>query len=214
MPKNKTESFFDKYASDFNAIYGKRNGFIQRFINKWFRQSMFIRFQKTMEACKPLEGKTILDVGCGPGMYAISLAKGSPSLVYGIDFAPSMIDIARKEAIKAGVEHICKFEVVDFFALPEDIKYNYLILMGFMDYMKDPHKVIEKTLKLATDKILFSFPSDKGFLAWQRKIRYKFKCPLFLYNEKQLQELFSNIPSWHCTIENIGRDFFVTLEHM
>jgi len=167
-----------------------------------------------MEACKPLEGKTILDVGCGPGMYAISLAKGSPSLVYGIDFAPSMIDIARKEAKKAGVEHICKFEVADFFALPEDIKYNYLILMGFMDYMEDPRKVIEKTLKLATDKILFSFPSDKGFLAWQRKIRYKFKCPLFLYNEKQLQELFSNIPSWHCTIENIGRDFFVTLEHM
>jgi ubiquinone/menaquinone biosynthesis C-methylase UbiE len=114
MQKNKTESFFNKYARNFNAIYGKGNGFIQRFINRWFRQSMFIRFQKTMEACKPLEGKTILDLGCGPGMYAISLAKGSPSLVYGIDFAPSMIDIARKEAIKAGVEHICKFEVADF----------------------------------------------------------------------------------------------------
>lgn len=35
--------------------------------------------------------------------------------------------------------------------------------MGVMDYMENPHKVIEKTLKLATDKILFSFPSDKGF---------------------------------------------------
>lgn len=213
MRDNKTESFFDKYAGDFNAIYDKGNGLIQRLINRWFRQSMFIRFQKTMEECKPLEGKTILDVGCGPGMYAISLAKGSPSLVYGIDFAPSMIDIARKEAIKAGVEHICKFEVADFFTLPEDIKYNYLILMGFMDYMENPKIVIDKTLRLATDKILFSFPSDKGFLAWQRKIRYKFKCPLYLYNEKQLQDLFAHITSWNYIIENIGRDFFVTLVH-
>ena len=212
MQENKTASFFDRYSIDFNAIYGSGTGPFQRLINKWFRQTMLIRFQKTIAACKPLEGKTILDVGCGPGIYTVTLAKGSPDFVVGIDFAPSMIQIARQEAKKAGVEDICRFEIADFHSLPEDKQYNYLILMGFMDYIKNPQQIIEKTMRLASDKVLFSFPSDKGFLAWQRKIRYKFKCPLYLYNEKQLKNLFSDISPWHYTLENIGRDFFVTLE--
>jgi len=163
MQENKTASFFDRYSIDFNAIYGSGTGPFQRLINKWFRQTMLIRFQKTIVACNPLEGKTILDVGCGPGIYSITLAKGSPNFVYGIDFAPSMIEIARQEAKKAGVENICRFEIADFNTLPEDKQYNYLILMGFMDYMKNPKQVIEKTMRLASDKVLFSFPSDKGF---------------------------------------------------
>ena len=207
----KTASFFDGYSGDFNAIYGTGTGAFQRLINKWFRQTMLIRFQKTIEECNPLEGKTILDVGCGPGIYDITLATKSPASIYGIDFAPGMIELAKTEAKKAGVDKICKFEIADFITLPEDKKYNYLILMGFMDYMENPKQVIKKTMRLATDKVLFSFPSSKGFLAWQRKIRYKFKCPLYLYSEKQLQSLFSDIAPWKCRIESIGRDFFVTL---
>ena len=72
MQENKTASFFDSYSLDFNAIYGSGTGFFQRLINKWFRQTMLIRFQKTIAACKPLEGKTILDVGCGPGIYTVT----------------------------------------------------------------------------------------------------------------------------------------------
>ena len=82
MQENKTASFFDRYSIDFNAIYGSGTGPFQRLINKWFRQTMLIRFQKTIVACNPLEGKTILDVGCGPGIYSITLAKGSPNFVY------------------------------------------------------------------------------------------------------------------------------------
>ncbi|HQO18720.1 MAG TPA: class I SAM-dependent methyltransferase [Candidatus Cloacimonas sp.] len=212
MQENKTASFFNGYSGDFNAIYGSGTGTFQRLINKWFRQTMLIRFQKTIAACNPLAGKSILDVGCGPGLYAITLAKGSPDFVYGIDFAPAMIELAQKEAKKAGVEKICRFAVADFTTLPEDKQYSYLILMGFMDYIKNPESVIDKAMHLANEKVLFSFPSDKGFLAWQRKIRYKFKCPLYLYNEKQLHQLFAHISPWQCKIENIGRDFFVTLE--
>ncbi len=81
-------------------------GPFQRLINKWFRQTMLIRFQKTIVACNPLEGKTILDVGCGPGIYSITLAKGSPNFVYGIDFAPSMVEMADKRQRKQGGKYL------------------------------------------------------------------------------------------------------------
>ncbi len=212
MKDNQTAAFFSQYSNGFNAIYNTGTGFFQRLINKWFRQTMFIRFQKTMDSCFPTEGKKVLDVGCGPGLYCIALAKKGIELAHGIDFAPGMIAIAKNQARAAGVDRLCSFEKADFTKLSEDTKYNYVVVMGFMDYMSNPKVIIEKAMRLATDKVLFSFPSDAGFLAWQRKIRYKFKCPLFLYNLKQLNSLFTAIDPWTCKIESIGRDFFVTLE--
>jgi len=212
MKDNQTAAFFSHYSNGFNAIYNTGTGYFQRLINKWFRQTMFIRFQKTMDSCFPTDGKTVLDVGCGPGLYCIALAKNGIEMAHGIDFAPGMIDIAKDQARAVGVDKQCRFEIADFTKLSEDSKYNYVIVMGFMDYMSDPKVIIDKAMRLATDKVLFSFPSDAGFLAWQRKLRYKFKCPLFLYNKKQISSLLADIDPWHYKIEDIGRDFYVTIE--
>ncbi len=40
--------FWDSYASDFDAIYGTKNSWINNAINKMFRNCMKIRFDKTM----------------------------------------------------------------------------------------------------------------------------------------------------------------------
>ena len=42
-------SFFDRYAHDFNAIYGNSNGPMDAVVNRLFRRSMALRYQKTLE---------------------------------------------------------------------------------------------------------------------------------------------------------------------
>jgi len=44
-----------------------------------------------------VEGKKILDVGCGPGLYASLLAKNG-AVVHGMDISSELIGIAKKEA--------------------------------------------------------------------------------------------------------------------
>jgi hypothetical protein len=83
--------------------------------------------------------------------------------------------------------------------------------MGFMDYMPDPGKVVAKVLSLTKDKAFFSFPVAGGLLGWQRSMRYKKRCDLFLYTAEQLKRIFSQFPEATATIEPISRDFFVTL---
>ncbi len=211
MSTNRTSQFFDSYARDFNAIYGNNNTFVNRLINRHFRASMRLRYEKTIEGCSPIVGKSVLDIGCGPGHYSVTLAKNGAQDVFGIDFADEMIGLASQNAQSAGVQDWCHFARRDFLVDPIDNKYDYTIAMGFMDYMPDPRKTIEKVLALTKLKAFFSFPADGGILAWQRKLRYKSRCPLYLYSLPQLHQLFSSLSSEKISCERIARDYFVTV---
>jgi 2-polyprenyl-3-methyl-5-hydroxy-6-metoxy-1,4-benzoquinol methylase len=172
---------------------------------------MRLRYEKTVEGCSPVTGKTVLDIGCGPGHYSVALARNGAERVFGIDFAEEMISIAEQNARAAGVEQSCHFARRDFLADTIDDKYDYTIAMGFMDYMADPRKTIEKVLAATKGKAFFSFPADGGILAWQRKLRYKSRCPLYMYSLPQLHQLFSGLIPRQIACERIARDFFVTV---
>ncbi|MDD2331718.1 MAG: DUF3473 domain-containing protein [Candidatus Cloacimonetes bacterium] len=207
-----TMQFFDQYAGGFDSIYGSKQNAFWKFINEHFRKVMLLRFKEVLKACVPDSNKSALDVGCGPGHYMVALAQQGLGHVHGLDFAPSMIEIAKEHTDKAGVSDKCSFEVGDFLGFEEVKTFNYVILMGFMDYMEDPKPIISKALSLASEKAVFSFPKSSGLLAWQRKLRYKFKCPLYLYDEIQVHKLFNNFPGWKYHITDCQRDFFVTME--
>jgi 2-polyprenyl-3-methyl-5-hydroxy-6-metoxy-1,4-benzoquinol methylase len=208
---NRTSEFFSSYAHDFNAIYGNSNTFVNRWINRYLRKSMRLRYEKSIAGCNPIVGKTVLDIGCGPGHYSVALAKNGAAHVFGIDFADEMISIAQQNAKSAGVDGNCQFARMDFLAEPITEKYDYTIAMGFMDYMADARKTVEKVLSLTKGKAFFSFPADGGFLAWQRKLRYKQRCPLYMYTESQIKQLFSSVRPDQVRCEPIARDYFVTV---
>lgn len=212
MSLDRTQTFFHQYANDFDAIYGNQNGMVDSVINKLFRKSMRLRYEKSIEGCEPVQGKSVLDIGCGPGHYSITLAQRGASRVVGIDFAEGMLKLATEHARQVGVGERCNFMVADFYKYAPQEIFDYVIVMGFMDYMPDPEKVVEKVLSLTRQKAFFSFPVSGGILGWQRKKRYEKRCDLFLYDKEQLAKMFAKFPGVKATIEPISRDFFVTLE--
>jgi hypothetical protein len=80
-----------------------------------------------------------------------------------------------------------------------------------MDYVEDPHRMIERILAVTSGKAFISFPVAGGVLGWQRKLRYKQRCPLYLYGEGQLRDIFRRYRDVRVSIEPAARDFFVTL---
>jgi SAM-dependent methyltransferase len=211
MTIDRTQGFFHQYAGDFDAIYSTHGGLIDGVLNNLFRKSMKLRFVHSVEHCSPIQGKTILDVGCGPGHYAITLAQRGARRVVGIDFADGMLKIAEEHARKTGVGGRCEFRVADFLNFSSEEIFDYVILMGFMDYMSDPRRVIEKALSLSRSKVLLSFPAAGGVLGWQRKLRYRSRCDLYLYRREELEKLFGSFDKISYTIEPIARDFFVAV---
>lgn len=211
MSFNKTHDFFNSYAHDFASIYGNNNSLWNKLINKYFRTSMKLRYLMAIEGCTPLEGKNILDVGCGPGHYCIPLIQGGAASVTGIDFAEEMIDLANKNAQKAGVADKCHFICDNFYEYNFETPFDYSIVMGFMDYTADPEKLIDKVLEVTTTKAFFSFPLDGGFLALKRKWKYKKRCDLYLYTMDQIYKYFKNRDVKKVEFEKISRDVFVTV---
>jgi 2-polyprenyl-3-methyl-5-hydroxy-6-metoxy-1,4-benzoquinol methylase len=211
MTSENVARFFDSYAEGFNAIYGNRDTFVNRLVNKHLRSSMRIRFEKSIAGCHPIKGRSVVDVGTGPGHYAITLAEKGAGRVLGVDFAEGMIDVARKNAAHLGADSVCEFQFGDFHTYDlKGEKFNYGIAMGFMDYMANPQATVNRLLSLVTDKAFFSFPSSRGVLAWQRKLRYKSKCDLYLFSERDVRRLFDESAIARYEIEKISRDFFVT----
>lgn len=211
MAAQSVAKFFDSYSGNFNAIYGNQNTLLDRLVNTLFRQSIRLRFSKTIEGCDPIEGRTVLDVGCGPGHYAVTLAQKGAKEVCGIDFANRMLDLAIENAERAGVADRCQFIAADFHQYPIQDHFDYVIVMGFMDYARDPFQVIHKALSVTRRKAFFSFPVQGGVLAWQRKLRYKNRCQLFLYTGDQIKSLFAGLNHQKLEIEKISRDFFVSV---
>ena len=207
----RTSVFFDRYAVDFDAIYGNDNRALERVVNRLFRHAMVVRYEKTIAGCNPIEGRTVIDIGCGSGHYSVALARAGAARVLGLDFAPGMLEIARASAEKLGVADRCSFERGDFLSYPLPEQFDYAVVMGFMDYVSDPRRVIDRVLAIVRRRAFFSFPKDGGPLAWQRKLRYRNRCDLFLYREDLIRSLFSATGA-KFSIESIGRDFFVTLE--
>jgi len=207
----KTSTFFDLYARDFDDIYNTKKSFLNRFVNKYFRKSMIIRYDKTIKECDPIIEKRVVDIGCGPGHYSLALANKGAEFVLGLDFSKEMIELANQKAEKQGIKNICKFIVADFMEYDFEMMFDYSIIMGFMDYISNPHSVIQKVMKITKGKAFFSFPISGGMLAWQRKIRYKNRCELFLYKKEQVERLFLDYKVQNISIERISRDFFVAV---
>jgi 2-polyprenyl-3-methyl-5-hydroxy-6-metoxy-1,4-benzoquinol methylase len=172
---------------------------------------MMLRYERTLAGCSPIEGKTVIDIGCGPGHYSVALAGRGAARVLGVDFAPGMIDIAKKRAETAGVSDRCTFTLGDFLEVTGDEQFDYAIVMGFMDYIEDPLALMKKVLKVCRGKAFFSFPAEGGLLAWQRRLRYRSRCALYLYTEPQIRALVATLPVKAANVEAISRDYFVTL---
>ncbi|MGA2406174.1 MAG: class I SAM-dependent methyltransferase [Bacteroidales bacterium] len=208
MKANK--SFWDSYASDFDAIYGTKNSLINNVINKMFRNSMKIRFEKT-NIIIPQEKISVIDIGCGPGHYCFSLAQNDEREILGIDFSETMIQLAANHAKELGLEKRLKFEVENILEFEPKRKFDYSIMMGFIEYFENPELVIKKALAITNRTILISFPVAGGFLAFQRKLRYKRRCFLRLYSHDNIERLLDGLNIKSYTIEKIQRDFFVTI---
>ena len=208
------KKFFHSYASDFNAIYGRTGSanFFQKALDKHFRKVMFLRMIETIKDLSSDEIKSILDIGCGPGRYSSEFMKLNKKVV-AIDLAQGMLDIAKTTTLNIKTGSI-EFILANYLEHPFDKKFDAACLMGLLDYIEDPVKLLKKLNTEVSKIICLSFPKSKGLLAWQRKIRYRLRnCPLYLYTKTEIETfMFKSGMAGKYSIKDLGRDYYVKID--
>ncbi|MDM4765538.1 bifunctional 2-polyprenyl-6-hydroxyphenol methylase/3-demethylubiquinol 3-O-methyltransferase UbiG [Pelomonas sp. SE-A7] len=96
-----------------------------------------------IEGLSPLAGKQVLDVGCGGGILADSMARKGAQ-VLGIDLSTKPLKVAQLHAMEAGTENIDYREVaVEALAAERPASFDVVTCMEMLEHVPDPASVVQ-----------------------------------------------------------------------
>jgi ubiquinone/menaquinone biosynthesis C-methylase UbiE len=164
---------FNRDAKDFDAIYRLERSPFWRIVNQTFRKAVFDRYRITFERAGDVTGKSVLDIGCGSGVYSVDFARRGARRVVGIDFSPNMLQLARAEAERFNVQDKCQFIQGDFRDTDFSDRFDISIAMGVLDYVADAEQFINRMARVTDALVLASFPRPSLIRAPLRRLRYR-----------------------------------------
>jgi 2-polyprenyl-3-methyl-5-hydroxy-6-metoxy-1,4-benzoquinol methylase len=204
------KSWFGREAARFDAIYEKDKPLHQQLGDALFRRVILERFSLVLNALSA-PGHTVLDVGTGPGRYPIELCRRGAARAVGVDVAPEMIDIARREADAAGVAERCEWAVSEFLGWrpPQGETFDAVIAMGYFDYMPEPAPHLARMIELCRGRIFASFPKRWEVRVPLRMLRFRMSRGFVrFYSRAEVVSLFRGVGKLpYLSVVDLGRDY-------
>jgi SAM-dependent methyltransferase len=212
--------FFSRFSEQWDTLYGgKRNLFWRKF-DAIFRRDIYDRYDLTFKTLGPrLKQKSVLDIGCGSGVYCFEATRWNPRKVIGVDVAAPMIERAREEAMRRGLGEQCRFVCTPF--PPEDPvpelrePFDFAIVMGVMDYVAEPVEFLTMVRKQIRECAVISVPFRDVWRWPLRRYRYRLlgRCDVFHHSEEETRNYlsragFSGVDFEH--LDYTGGCYFVT----
>lgn len=185
----RTQRYFDQHAAKFDSIYHEGRP-LQRVFNQLLRKAIYERFAITFEQSEPIGGKSILDVGCGSGRYAVEFACRRAARVVGLDYAAGMLQLAREYARSAGVADRCEFVEGDFTSLSLHEQFDVVIAIGVFDYQDHPVEFLRRMVERSKGRVIATFPGRSMLRMRIRQFRYWLGgCPVLFYTEGDVRRI-------------------------
>ena len=86
--------------------------------------------------------KKVLDIGCGGGILAESMAKAGAQ-VTGLDMAQASLDVAKLHGLESGVKVSYHCETAENFADAHPAEYDVVTCMEMLEHVPDPASVVK-----------------------------------------------------------------------
>ena len=166
-------AYFDGRADHLDRIYDRRSG-IRGSAQAWVYAPLRRRLELTLAELGDLSGKRVLDVGCGPGRYAVALAERGAEVV-GVDISRAMLTLARRRARDRFVADACRFIQADFAGYEPEGRFDVGLMMGVLEYLPDPHPFLARLYELTSDRVILSVPPPFRWQTIVRRVRHRLR---------------------------------------
>ena len=194
------DTYFHERASRFAAFYGS-----ERVARMLGRGALFDRLRGAVDMVVAAGAASVLDVGCGSGPLFAPLA-GRGVQVRGIDPAPAMVALARRQA--ARFPALVSVEERRWEDIEEADAYGAAVALGVFDYVDDPADLLRR-MGRAAPHVVGSFPAP-GLRIRLRQVRYGAKgVGVHPYDRPRLHALAAETGMALAEVRPLGRAGFL-----
>ncbi len=185
LKKETSQQYWNVRSKLFADYYKKPNLF-----DKIFRKAIYQRAAVAQSVINEVDDATILDIGSGPGLNAITWLKNSHAKsLTGIDFAPEMVNYAREMAEKEHLDTRAEFIEDDFMNYDfGETKFDVAVASGVFDYVENPQALADRAASLTKYAFIASWPKNGLRMALRR---FRYTCPVYHYTEEQVKNILS-----------------------
>lgn len=125
-----------------------------------------VRLAYVRDRCAVLDGKKVLDVGCGGGLLAEALAAGG-GRVTGIDMAEASLAVARMHMKDSRLVIDYRQTMAETLADESPGKYDVVVCMELLEHVPRPSSIIDACARLARPGgDLFFATVNRTWLSW------------------------------------------------
>ncbi len=137
---------FDKDARERGGYSYTRNRLSSETSNQRINSAMF--------ELGLLEGKSVIDVGCGDGAYTAELFEGGAAAVLGVEPGAEAVEVARSRSTETGGRR-AEFQVCNAYDLESlGKRFDVAVVRGVIHHIPEPLRGIRQICKVAKDIIV------------------------------------------------------------
>jgi hypothetical protein len=130
--------------------------------------------------------------------------------VTGLDFAPEMLNLARQLVEREGVANRCRFVLSDVLDWKTSDNFDFVIAIGFWDYVADPLSRLQVIRKLTGRTFLSAWPRAGTLRMAIRKVRLKVAgCPVYFWRRTEVESYLNQAGFQVESCEVIGQLYCV-----
>jgi magnesium-protoporphyrin O-methyltransferase len=186
------QDYFAKRVRCYKEAYsGKKPTNLRNIIYQigWFPLRLIFRY--TMEYLAKVKPQSVLDIGCGTGIYSVELANRG-IVVTGIDSCKEMIDATESLLARSGTSGQVQTVLADYLTWSgeTDREYDLALAIGVLDYVNaNEAGTYLASFRRIAQEVIITFPAKSMFSFMAGFSYYLHGIRGYFYDPQQIKEL-------------------------